>query len=322
MKSQSKQCKDPQLASASMQTRWLVLIGAFLIVALLQAQPLTYGGVPRTTITGTAPPCSTQIRWGPLVGVGIGYAGLFVGLDYLQRNAWWKDQRGPFHFQDDWDYAKQADKAGHFFGGYFLSYLFSEALMASGIQYRTAFAVGAVMGWLYQGYVEVQDGFATNWGFSPSDFASNTLGVLFFYSQTLLPALQHVTPKWQYFPPRWIGERPTDHPTAIVDDYNGTTIWLSFDVFPILPKTWQQWYPKWLNLAIGYAARNVGRPENGYRPERRIIVGLDYNLLQLYTPPKSFFGWLWQTLNYVKLPSPAVEFSRSGVRFLLLYPFF
>lgn len=281
-----------------------------------------YAGVQRVLLTGEIPSDTTRIRPLPLAIIGLGYAGVFWGLEVLQRNAWWKDQRGPFHIQDDWDYAVQADKLGHFFGGYFLSYLFSEALMTAGLSYHSAAVFGAAMGWIYQGYVELRDGYATSWGFSPSDFAFNTVGVGFFLFQHAIPAAQHLTPKWQYFPPTWIGERPTDHPTAIVDDYNGTTIWLSVDLWKVLPVAMQGFWPKWLNLALGYGARNVGRPENGYKPERLILLSLDYNLLQLVPPPRSFLGWLWQTLNYVKLPSPAVGLRDGKVVCYILFPFF
>jgi len=68
----------------------------------------------------------------------------------------------------------------------------------------------------------------------------------------------------------------------------------------------------------------VGYGINGYytsNMSRRYVVGLDYNLVELLPDGPNFWNWLKQTLNLVKWPAPAIEFSSNGTRFHLLYPF-
>ncbi len=110
----------------------------------------------------------------------------------------------------------------------------------------------------------------------------------------------------------------------------------------MLDENLKEYWPQWLELSVGYAARNLTDPYcrdvNGnpcfdltqnfrYKGDRvwgdpKLIFALDYNLVKLLPDGGSFWNWAKQTLNFFKLPAPAIEIGINGkTRFFLLYPF-
>jgi hypothetical protein len=200
-----------------------------------------------------------------------------------------------------------------------------EALMASGLDYNSSALYGSIFGIAYQSYVEFEDGFAKDWGFSPSDWYFDFIGPCFYLAQHYVPALQNITPKWQYIPTEWTTKENINRPKTFLDDYNSTTFWYSLNVYNILPENLKKYWIPWLNITIGYGAdsdiKNVDPLHPDQQNIRRFLIGLDYNLVKLLPEGGSFWNWFRQTLNYIKFPSPAVEFSNGVARFYLMYPF-
>jgi hypothetical protein len=272
------------------------------------------------------PNAKTEIRTTNAAILGGIYLGTLTWLHFNQANAWWKKDRGKFHFEEDWVYALQVDKAGHFYGGYLFSYVFSEALIASGFSWDEAADWGTVLGITYETYIETEDGFAKSWGFSPSDFYADAMGSIFFIAQHYVPALQNVTPKWEYIPSEWIGKPVINRPRTFIDDYNSSTFWWSVNLYNILPQNLKQYWIPWLDLSFGYGADAIDAPigPSGHPDQlaaRRYIIGVDYNLVKLLPDGGWFWNWFRQSLNYIKFPSPTIEFKNNITTFHLLYPF-
>ena len=277
-------------------------------------------------MSGQLPNLKTNIKPTTTLAIGGIFLTAAVWLHIHQQNAWWSGQRRNFHFQEDWVSAMQVDKAGHAYGGYMTAYVMSEGLMASGFSWDDATLWGTIFGIAYQTYVETEDGFAQQWGFSPSDWYFDTIGPIFFLSQHYVPALQNITPKWQFVPSEWTGKPVIIRPRTFIDDYNSSTFWWSLNVYNILPDNMKKYWLPWLNIAIGYGADAIdaNRDPNGspdQYSQRRFAVGLDYNLVKLLPDGGWFWNWFRQSLNFIKLPAPALEFSPSGTSFKLLYPF-
>ncbi|MBS1910453.1 MAG: DUF2279 domain-containing protein [Bacteroidetes bacterium] len=281
-------------------------------LAFVRPEEFTRGGIRRATLYGDLPLARTHID--PLRAsiVGAVYTGVLVGLHMNMEKAWWRQGAG-FHWKNDWDDVLQVDKAGHAISGYLMSYGLSEGMMGAGIARETAMVLGSGLGLLYQTYIELEDGYSENWGFSPSDMAANTFGVSLFLAQHYIPDLQIVTPKYQYVPAAWLD---VPHLSSTwIDDYNSSTFWLSADVHSMLPAGLRTHWPAWLALSFGYGVR-IGDAERS----RRFIVALDYDLVQLLPDGGHVWNWFRQTLNYIKLPAPAVEFSSGRVRWYLAFP--
>jgi len=285
--------------------------------------PYTYAGSKRYTVDGEAPNSKQSFDWVPAtITAGIA-GGACTSLYLYQKNAWWSDNRSAFHVQEDGNYSLRADKLGHFYGGYVVSYLIGEGIIASGVPLRTAHALGALGGMMYQTFVEIQDGYGSNWGFSPSDAIANYLGAWYYLVQHEVPVLQNFTPKVQFIPSRWVGDRPMKHETAVFDDYHSMTYHLSVEMENILPETVKNFWPDWLNLSIGYNVRNMEYfdSQGNSLIERNVVIGLDYNLTRLIPETNSnIVNWLVQTFNHYKFPSPAIVIGKD-VKFAVMFPF-
>ncbi|MBX3043432.1 MAG: DUF2279 domain-containing protein [Candidatus Kapabacteria bacterium] len=294
-----------------------------------------YADNQRYTIDGNMPLLETDIdylRFGIFAGA---FTGFMVYQHIYQVNTIWSE-RGTFRIMEDGDYALYSDKIGHFYGAYFSGYTYSELLMWSGFSKETATLTGALMGLAYSTYVEVMDGFAEQWGFSPSDFYSDAAGFGFLLLQNYVPWFQNITPKFQYIPSEWHGDKRRSPSEFFIDDYSSQSLYFSFNVYNMLPENLQQYWLPWLQITVGYAARNLCNPTDpnsncdySYSTRYsdlvagspRFIIGLDYDLVKLLPDGIPLWNWIRQSLNYIKFPAPAIEISERGTRFMLMYPF-
>jgi len=279
----------------------------------------TIAGTQRYTIDNSLPKRVNKIKPWAAAAVGASYFGILASLHIYQMNTLWNDKR-EFRFFEDINQDYFADKFGHFFGAYFAGYGSTEVLVGAGFSYNTAYILGGVMGLLYQTYVEIMDGFGKNWGFSPSDFYADAAGFIYYMSQHYIPFLQNFTPKATYFPARWYDEKPRKEAMMFIDDYSSWTMWLSANMHNLTPDSWK--WPRWLNLAVGYAVRNLRYDEitGEFKGEPRFSIALDYNLAELLPDSYNFLNWLKQSLNYFKFPAPAIEFG-DVTKLRMLYPF-
>jgi hypothetical protein len=276
-----------------------------------------YAGSPRFTLSGEIPNDRANINTQRALIMGtIVVAGTYV-LHQKQNVAWWDGKERSFYIKEDGDYALYADKCGHFMGGYFLSYFARESFVYTGLSWDSSILFGSLFGLAVQSYVEVKDGFAENTGFSPSDFAADLGGVVFFYAQHRSKFLQNFSPKWQYTPPDWISVPPKARTHVFIDNYNATTAWLSIHVKNLVWGNKTSFWPKWLNIAVGYGISGY------YTQEKygRYVIGIDFNIIELLPDGPPIWNWIKQSLNCVKIPAPAFEVTRHGSSFKLAYPF-
>lgn len=289
-------------------------------------EQFTFAGHQRYTIDGMPPLRQSKINPWTLSVAGSLYVGAMVGLHFYQKATIW-NERAEFRVIEDGNYARGVDKLGHIYGAYVMSYYSGELLQGAGIAYHDAMFYGALMGIVYQSYVEFQDGVGKNWGFSPSDFAYNLIGSAYFLLQQSVQALQYVSPKWQYIPAHWYGEHERAEGKTFIDDYSSSTFFLSVKLSPFMPPAVRSMIPRWLSFGIGYGVRGLGG--NNGNSDRRLIASLDVDLVELMPdfrqvighPVGSVVNWLVQSFNYFKLPTPAIEWrEHQPPRLYLLYP--
>lgn len=312
----------------------------------LDREEFKYANSYRYTLLGELPPKDTKLNTTRTIAVGTTIGALFTIQHIAQAQSIWNNPDSEnnilkFNVVEDGAYGLYVDKAGHFVSGYDASYLFGEAFFLTGMDVRDATLWGGVFGWIYLNYIEVMDGFAVNFGFSPSDVYLNTAGSLFYILQYYIPYLQNITPKFTYFSADLHGQYPREERIYWVDDYSSQTFWLSFNIHNMLPKNLQKYWPAWIDLSLGYAARSMCGACEKYDYSQvavsnydwgkwsptlgspKYIVSLDWNLTQIF-PDKGpgWLNWTKQTLNLFKWPSPAVEFSRDAPpRYFITYPF-
>ncbi len=250
---------------------------------------------------------------------GVVYGGALTGLNHI----WYKNSdRQSFRFFNDNAEWKQVDKIGHLYSSFHLSAGFSRGLQYYGVPESKADVTGAILGFAVLVPIEVFDGFSDAYGASVGDLVADAAGPLLYVGQKRLWNEIRLKPKFSYHHTKFASMRPEllgSGAERLIKDYNGQTYWLSVDMDKFIK------FPRWLNLAIGYGAegmvyaRDEQHPPQGLRtPYRQYYLSLDFDASAIRTRSKVVRTFLF-FVDMIKIPAPAVEFSRGDVRFRPLY---
>lgn len=261
-------------------------------------------------------------------------AALTVGSLVYLNQAWYSEYNtGKFHFFDDTKEWLQMDKAGHVYSNYQMSRLMMEGFEWAGFSRKKTLFIGGTIGLAYMTAIECMDGYSAGWGFSWGDEISNLLGTGLAISQQAFWKEQRAQLKFSFsesglarYNPSLLGKSIS---TQILKDYNGQTYWLSINPSSFMKETTR--FPKWLNIAVGYSAYGMlgghsndvlVQDENGnvlkFDRERRFLLSLDLDLTRIRTKSK-FLKGLFTALNMIKIPAPALQFSKNGFRGYYFY---
>lgn len=250
---------------------------------------------------------------------GLTYTATMLALN----EAWYKtEDRQPFAFFNDNAEWYQMDKAGHFYAAFHLSLASSNCLRWCNVGARKADLTGALIGFGLMAPIELLDGFSVAYGASVGDLMANAAGASFFLGQKLHWKELRIYPKFSFHRTSYASLRPdvlgSTFTNQVLKDYNGQTYWLSFDMDKFIR------FPAWLNIAIGYGseghvyARQNQNIEAGYTSYRQYYLSPDIDLTAIKSRSKFIRAVLW-TVSLIKLPAPALQFSRHGAHFHLVY---
>jgi hypothetical protein len=261
-------------------------------------------------------------------------AGFAVGSLAALSQLWYADYNtGQFHFFNDNAEWLQMDKIGHACANYQTSRLMMNAFKLAGFNKKQQMLYGGGIGFVYMTAIELMDGFSDGWGFSWGDQIANALGTGLAVGQSAVWNEQKIYLKFSYSPsglakynPSLLGKTIN---SQILKDYNGQTYWLSFNPFDFSKNKTK--LPHWLNLSFGYSAfgmigghenKIVALDNNGnaikFNRERRFYFSLDLNLNKINTKNK-LLKKVFSVLSILKVPFPALEFSKNGAQFYPLY---
>jgi hypothetical protein len=256
------------------------------------------------------------------------YAGSIIGLYSL----WYKDYpQSSFHFFNDSQEWLQMDKFAHVTASYYIGLVGYNALRWSGVPEKKAIWYGGMSGFVYLASVEVMDGFSEEWGASPMDLVANTLGTTLFISQQLAWHEQKFVMKYSFHSTTYAQYNPDQLGSTIlqqmVKDYNGQTYWLSANISSLGLQ--QTRFPKWLNIAAGYGAEGMtggfsnpsevnGVPIPYSERYRQFYIAPDIDLSRIPVKSKTL-KLILNTIGFIKIPMPTVEFNKNGVKFHPLY---
>ena len=252
---------------------------------------------------------------------------------YWLYTQWYKDYgQTTFHtFNDEGEWL-QMDKAGHVFTAYTISKTGMRTLEWAGINAKKSAWYGAGIGFVYQASFEVFDGFSSEWGFSVPDVVANGIGSGIFLSQQLGWKEQRFTLKHSFHQSRYAQYRPNLLGAGLeenfIKDYNGQTYWLCISPYSFMNK--ESRFPKWLGIAFGYGAEGMlggyfnpvsvdGKTIPQFDRYRQYYFSLDIDLSRIKTKSK-FLSGVFNVINFIKLPAPAIEFnSRHKTKYYGLY---
>jgi len=253
---------------------------------------------------------------------------LYGSYHYI-NTAWWADSKKTFHFDGggssikeafdfgrDAIYAKGLDKIGHFYGARITSDIFARGIRWSGKTEQQALLWGGLLGTAVQGFIEIKDGYSPTWGFSVYDWMSGSLGSFYPYFQSKSRFLKALDIKYSYY-------RKDDYYFDFIkrksnfqDDYMNSTFWFTFNPKRYKPES--KW-PKWLGISMGvgvdatlnnYYINMPGGTSDWGRGGYEVYLAPDIDFKGLL-PKKPFWQTLAHILNYIKVPSPALRFSKD-----------
>lgn len=250
------------------------------------------------------------------------YAGSMSGLYFLWYAGY---EQSPFHFFNDNAEWLQMDKAGHATSAYHVGLIGYEALRLAGLDEKKSLLYGAPLGFMFLSTVEIFDGLSAGWGFSWGDMAANALGAGLFMGQQALWHEQRIAMKYSYHNTQFPQYRPnllgSNLPERMLKDYNGQTIWLSFNLKSLFLGK-ESKFPSWINLAFGYSAEgmtggfsNVNQYNGQAIPEftrtRQFILSPDIDLTRIPVENK-FLKTTLKVLSFIKIPMPAIMLDSQG----------
>jgi len=302
---------------SSMAQRLASISPSKAILAEKDQNDFHFSSLPLLTPVQSMPdinPLRTEINYPILAGVGAVTLASGIGIHIYQSNAWWKGERSKFRFVNDWKYALWLDKLGHFYGTTLLYHAFSSGLDAANFNSDKTAIYSAIGAFAFQMYVEIEDGFGKNWGFSPGDAAFDFLGASYSLGQHYFPVLKNFQPRVSYYPSleQREGKRKDGN---IIDDYEGQKYWMGIRMKNILPKPIAKYWPSFLMLSVGMGLDNW----NGFgKGDQDIYIAFD---LDADTIP--LHGGVWQfiknTLNKIHFPMPGVRITPHAAFFAIVY---
>ena len=234
------------------------------------------------------------------------------------KKGWWDEGGGRFRFENDFDYALNLDKFGHFASGVIMGESFYEGYRWAGVSEFYSYLFAGLSAFATHVAIDVKDGFSPEWGFSVFDVLSGTLGGFLPMAERYVPVFKYVDLKWSY----WINTKAYYRQSktgVFTDDYCNQTFWASFKIHRMLPKAARQYYPSWLAIAAGLSIdEGVFLHDKDVTPHREVYIALDYDL-EAFRPQSRMARTLIKYLNYFKLPAPTVQVYPE-FHWYLLYP--
>jgi len=250
---------------------------------------------------------------------------LYAGSLYGLSKTWYKNPLTRFKIADDTHEWKQIDKIGHLYTSYQISRHTAELYKKTGISKKQAILYGAISGFFFQTPIELLDGFSPDYGFSPGDMTANLIGPVIFVTQYALWDETRIQPKYSFHftslasvRPELLGRNPSEQ---WLKDYNGQTYWFSSSPRSFFPAS--SW-PAWLCISVGYGVQDMVAADSrqsmelGYLPYRQYYLSLDVDFTKIKTRSRLIKTVAFM-LNTLKIPAPAVAFSRKGILFKPFY---
>ncbi|HYQ87027.1 MAG TPA: DUF2279 domain-containing protein [Bacteroidota bacterium] len=295
--------------------RWILLWTGLCLGGLSFGQTKeinTAGSYPTDLIADSTASSSAGVNSARLAIVCAGTGALIVGAHLQNYDSWWKGARGPFHLSVDDAYPLGADKCGHILFSYYAADAIGRSFAWSGLGAEHALMYGGLTAFAFQTYVEIEDGFHPDIGFSIGDLAADAFGAVLPILQDRSPFLNAISPKWSANP----SSRYLRHEyRTIIDDYESQYYWLSFNLRALLGDSTATFIPPFLNIAIGYGVTKLDLKGEG---DREIYLALDLDVNRL-PGNGGFLSAIKHVLNYIHVPAPAIRLTPGVITYGLRF---
>ncbi len=251
-----------------------------------------------------------------LAAVSAGGAGVIFAVHEYQKAAWWQGARAPFRFENDWKYALNIDKIGHVYGAYIEARLFRSVFSWIGFGSTSSTFYGSMFGLAFQLYVEVEDGFHRDYGFSPGDAFADIVGSAIPLAQETFPVLQNFEMKFSYYPSsKFLEDLRQGKSRSFFDDYEGQIFWVGMDPHFLMGEDLRDLVPSWLGISVGAGVRDLNGMGGG---TRSVYLALDYNFRRISTD-SGFLKTLFSALDFLHFPAPGIGLEGTRLKAGIIY---
>lgn len=235
-----------------------------------------------------------------------GTAGIVAAAHLQNQNSWWKGDIGPFHLGEDGTPYLHQDKLGHFYFTYLSSDLIGRSFTWAGVERGNSLWYAGGIALAFQTYVEIEDGFHPELGFSAGDELANILGAGWPVAKSECGFLKNVIPKWSVLSS---AAYRSGRYRSIIDDYESQYVWCSVNVKGLLADASPSFIPSFLNLAVGFGVKGILDADGAHR---EVYLGLDVDWDRL-PGDGSLLAALKHALNYVHTPAPTIRLTPDAV---------
>lgn len=227
-----------------------------------------------------------------------------ITIYHAGKPIYYNEARSSFHFTRNSRNELELFDNGHRgmdkFGHIFSTSLFTQNIYFlsrwSGLDNKQSSWTSFLLATSIMGAMEIHDAYYERWGFTVGDFIANLSGAAFLAGQYNIPFLRNFDYKISYDFTQKAAEE------AVIESYPNMTFWLSANPSGIFEKSFPEWFPNWLNIAIGVSTTQK------YPHKRELLIGLDYNLKRIKTD-SPFLRHLIVLLDRYKLPAPAIRLA-------------
>lgn len=233
-----------------------------------------------------------------------------AGAVFMEFQWWWRDdysyQQHQFRMKSDgyfYNSSYGVDKLGHMYASYLIFGLTYDVMKWANIDDNTALWAAIAVPASHALAIEFADGFS-KYAFNFPDLYFNSAGILYGALQVKYPYLRNFNYKWSYFPSGSGGKNDSDWGPA--SDYSGHIYWIAIDVHNILPEPAKEYWPKYLNLAVGMGAKNVSFGE-GVDKKHKFTIALDWNT-DAILPNGDTWGIFKNLINKIHFPAPGIKY--------------
>ena len=240
------------------------------------------------------------------------YVGTTVGLNQL----WFKDCQwvGMHTINDNSDWL-QMDKYCHATTSYHTCVFGDESMRLTGLDSKRAALFGGAYSLLFMTTIELMDSGYEGWGFSWGDMAADVSGVTLYTAQQLLWDEQRISLKYSFHPTEYAQYNPEELGHNLISqslkDYNGITIWATFNVKELLLDS-DSSFPEWLTVDFGYGAKGMVAPQPtaDFDRVRQFYLAPGVDLAKLPVENR-YLKAVLRAFSFIKLPTPALEHNAS-----------
>lgn len=260
-------------------------------------------------------PLKREIDYGRLYLIGGATLGLFTAAHIYQANLWWDAKPNKkLRIQWEGDYALYMDKSSHFIASHFLTHYLTASMEAANIETRKSVWYASVISFLYETYVEIEDGTTEGFTLAPDDLIADFLGSGYHLAQYYFPYLKNFQPRISYYPSSAIRNSQTKE--NFLDDYEGQKHWLAIKVKELLPESISKYWPSFLMVSFGSGLKNYFTNKQNMQREFFIALDFDPDVLPIFG---EFGEFIKNSLAYVHFPMPGIRISPNTAVLLFCY---